>query len=115
MFWYIFLSLAVALGIWFVWSLSKRNEQNKYLEEIARGMTEEELRRDFSQLRLVVQLQMTDPMGSGVSRNEADEALQRCVAYRNRLNELQGKEHGPDFRLKYRFELLQEIKKSAGI
>lgn len=84
------------------------------IETVAAQMSKEEALRDFDQACRIVVAQLAAPYSMQLTPQDADVALERAIACRNRVNQLDGAEHGPRFRRAYRSQLLSQLKRAAG-
>ena len=83
-------------------------------EAWARHLDHEGARAAFEKGRDAIVDHLVNPRLSLIRNNrERREATERAVAARSRMNELTGRPHGSDFRLRYRAEFVRECKRIA--
>lgn len=87
----------------------KASAEQRYLREEIGTMDKDALRRQFEASCTLVGRQLVDPRRSGISATEASRHLQRAVHCRDRLNRLEGRENGPEFRERFRTELARQL------
>jgi hypothetical protein len=105
--------LVIGLVAWVIMSAKMKGQRTDYLEEIASNLDLTEVSRKYEQSLEIVIAQMSDPINSQISKKDAEEHLERCVSYLNRLHEIDGGTGGSEFRLKVRFDLLNKVKAEA--
>lgn len=94
---------------------SNKAKMTAAFEAVAASMSREEAEREYHRnCNLVMRFLEGDPLGTGMTRAQSDAALEAAVACKNRMNELDGLEHGPTFRARYRFDLLMKLKRMVG-
>jgi hypothetical protein len=100
------------LGLFFAFKVSAGNKRSKRAGEAASSLDLQATQQRLERAILYIVDHMTDP-GSPVSGAVADTELEMALACVDRINELQGQEHGPAFRLKVRPQILFKCKSAA--
>ena len=105
--------LVIAIGIALVLLLARdrwrSSTEKRYLREVIGRMSKEQLRRQFEASCAITTRQLIDPALSSISASESAKHLQRAVYCKDRLNRLEGREHGPAFRERLQTELARHL------
>ena len=104
--------LAAIFLFWFASHFFRASGQLDKRRGSVASMAREEARVAFEEARKIVIAQMRNAPGK-ISRIEEGAALELAIACLDRLDELDGKEHGPGNRLKIRRFLEQKLKREA--
>ncbi|MGD2082597.1 MAG: hypothetical protein PVF91_06505 [Chromatiales bacterium] len=101
--------LGIALVLLWLMYRHRASEEQRYLRDVIGAMDRDSLKREFESCCSVVGRQLIDPRRSGISAAEAAKCLHRAVQCRDRLNLLEGRENGPEFRDRFRTELARSL------
>jgi len=102
-------SVGLALVLLLVRDRLRTGRENRYLRDVLGRMSKEQLQRQFEASCAVTARQLIDPRRSGVSAAESAKHLHRAVYCKDRLQLLEGRTHGPEFREHYRRELARYL------
>jgi hypothetical protein len=101
------------VGLWLLYVYVRVNRRVRRPDEAPIStMDRAEVVAAFDEARKVVISRMRHPLGS-VTQAGSEAALERAVACADRLDELNGKQHGQANRFKIRRELIRRFKEDA--
>lgn len=105
---------AAALGIFLLFrAVRRKRREHFYYEMVLMAAAPEEAKELYENSIRTLISQLIDPIGSGLSQSDAAKCLELAVFAKDRMHQLEGKEHGPAFRLKERPEILTAAKQIA--
>jgi hypothetical protein len=102
-------SIGTALVLLFIRDRWRSTADDRYLRDVIGRMGKEQLQRQFEASCAVTARQLIDPRRSGISAADSAKHLQRAVYCKDRLQFLEGREHGPAFRERFRTELARYL------
>lgn len=110
--WFVAL-VAATVAAWIGYKIGAARRRTDKFVAVASEWNLEQARAALKESYSVACAQMADPVSSGTSVQTATEHIERATAAMDRIQQLQGREHGAKFRLSFRPQLVQRIREEV--
>jgi hypothetical protein len=105
----ILMGIVVIIVALIAYSCGSTWTRDRYIAQIVENLSKGELQRQFDESCMITSRQLSDPINSGIPCSEGKKHLEIAVRCLDKMNKMDGKEHGPSFRVKCRLQLLKEL------